>query len=57
MNTIKKISIIIVLLTIFIIVSAFSYASAVSNNISDSVFRLHVIANSDSTEDQTLKFN
>ena len=56
MNTIKKISIIIVLLTIFIIVSAFSYASAVSNNISDSVFRLHVIANSDSTEDQTLKF-
>ena len=56
MNTIKKISIIIVLLTMFIIVSAFSYASAVSNNISDSVFRLHVIANSDSTEDQTLKF-
>ena len=56
MNTIKKISIIIVLLTIFIIVSAFSYASAVSNNISDSVFRLHVIANSDSTKDQTLKF-
>ena len=40
----------------FIIVSAFSYASAVSNNIADSVFRLHVIANSDSTEDQTLKF-
>ena len=56
MNTIKKISIIIVLLTMFIIVSAFSYASAVSNNIADSVFRLHVIANSDSTEDQTLKF-
>ena len=56
MNTIKKISIVIVLLTMFIIVSAFSYASAVSNNIADSVFRLHVIANSDSTEDQTLKF-
>jgi len=33
-----------------------SYVSAVSNNISSGVFRLHVIANSDSDEDQNLKY-
>ena len=35
----------------------FSYSNAVSNNISNSVFRLHVIANSDSKEDQNLKYD
>lgn len=44
------------LLFIYIIVCAFGYAQAVSTNISDSVFRLHVIANSDSDEDQDLKY-
>ena len=39
-----------------IIVSAYSYVSAVSYDIADSVFRLHVIANSDSAEDQALKY-
>ena len=38
-----------------ILISAISYVDAVSNNIADSVFRLHVIANSDSKEDQELK--
>ena len=56
MRTLKRLSLIIFLLLTFIIVSAISYVSAVSTNISKSVFRLHVIANSDSEEDQNLKY-
>lgn len=44
------------LLILYTFTCAFSYVQAVSSNISDSVFRLHVIANSDSNEDQTLKY-
>ena len=44
------------LLIIFTFISANSYVSSVTNNISNSVFRLHVIANSDSKEDQELKY-
>ena len=56
MKIIKRLTLITFLLMAFIIVSAMSYVSAVSNNISNSVFRLHVIANSDSNEDQNLKY-
>lgn len=56
MKIFKRLALVLFLLTIFIIVSAFSYTSAVSENISKSVFRLHVIANSDSEEDQNLKY-
>ena len=52
----KRFITILLLLTLFVFVSALSYVSAVSNNISNSVFRLHVIANSDSKEDQNLKY-
>lgn len=52
----KRIFIILFLLSIFIILSAISYVNAVSSNISDGVFRLHVIANSDSNYDQELKY-
>ncbi len=52
---IGRIFVILTLLSIFILISAISYVDAVSNNIADSVFRLHVIANSDSEEDQKLK--
>ncbi len=52
---IGRIFVILTLLAIFILISAISYVSAVSNNIANSVFRLHVIANSDSEEDQNLK--
>ena len=44
------------LLILYTFTCAFSYVQAVSANISNSVFRLHVIANSDSNEDQTLKY-
>ncbi len=43
------------LLSLYILISAHSYANAVSNDLSTAVFRLHVIANSDSSEDQSLK--
>ena len=43
------------LLVIYVFISAQSYVTAVSNNLSDAVFRLHVVANSNSSEDQTLK--
>ena len=52
---IKPFLVISVLLSVYIFICAISYVSAVSTDIADSVFRLHVIANSDSTEDQNLK--
>lgn len=55
-NIILKVIIMLILFTLFIMISAYSYVSAVSYDISDSVFRLHVIANSDSSEDQALKY-
>lgn len=51
----KRFFVLLLLLTLFILVSALSYVNAVSTDISNSVFRLHVIANSDSEEDQALK--
>ena len=44
------------LLFLYTTICAISYAQTVSSNISESVFRLHVIANSDSQEDQNLKY-
>lgn len=52
----KKFLILIILLFIYTIICAFSYVNAVSSNIESTVFRLHVIANSDSKEDQDLKY-
>lgn len=48
--------VILFLLFIYVTICANSYVSAVSSKISSSVFRLHVIANSDSQEDQNLKY-
>lgn len=48
--------ILIILLFIYTSICAVSYVNAVSTNIQDSVFRLHVIANSNSDEDQNLKY-
>ena len=52
----KKYIFLIVVLFLFLLLSALSYVNAISNNLSDTVFRLHVIANSDSIEDQNLKY-
>ena len=51
-----KILIIFLLLFLFISLCSISYVEAVSRDIQESVFRLHVIANSDSIEDQNLKY-
>ena len=55
----KKLKIIITLIflfSIFVFTCAYSYVSAISDNLYNSIFRLHVIANSDSEEDQNLKY-
>ena len=49
-------TIIIYLLLLYIFVSAMSYATNVSADLQKSVFRLHVIANSDADYDQNLKY-
>ena len=53
---VKMVIILSFLLFIYTTICAFSYAENVSYDISESVFRLHVIANSDSKEDQDLKY-
>ena len=52
----KRFFIVIILFSLFVFISALSYVNAVSEDISNSVFRLHVIANSDSEDDQSLKY-
>lgn len=52
----KRLLLLLVLLFVYTFICAISYVNAVSTNIQDSVFRLHVIANSDSEEDQNLKY-
>lgn len=56
MKNFKRFLIIFLLFTIYILFSLVSYSNAVSADISNSVFRLHVIANSNSDEDQALKY-
>lgn len=51
----KKFILLTFLLFIYVFLSAQSYATAISNNLSTAVFRLHVLANSNSDEDQNLK--
>ena len=53
---VKNSLILLFLLFLYISISAISYVNAVSKDIEESVFRLHVIANSDSYEDQNLKY-
>ena len=52
----KKYFLLSIVIILFLAISAFSYVNAISTNLADSVFRLHVIANSDSQEDQNLKY-
>jgi len=56
MNKFKRFTILFFLLILYVIICASSYTHAVCKSISDSVFRLHVIANSNSYEDQNLKY-
>ena len=53
---VKMVIILSFLLFIYTTICALSYAQNISTDIANNVFRLHVIANSDSTEDQDLKY-
>lgn len=55
MRLFKRFLLLIVLFLFYTFICAFSYASSVSSDIADNVFRLHIIANSDTDEDQNLK--
>ena len=55
-SKVKRAFVLTILLCLFILISAISYVDAVSTDIANSVFRLHVIANSDDKEDQDLKY-
>lgn len=55
MKKILNLGLLIFLLFLYVFISARSYVSAVSTNLSNAVFRLHVVANSDTAEDQALK--
>lgn len=48
--------ILFILFTIYIFFCAHTYATYISSNLSNNVLRLHVIANSDSSDDQNLKY-
>ena len=55
----RKIKIVIItlpLLLLYTFISSVQYVSAISSDLSESVFRLHIIANSNSKEDQDLKY-
>ena len=51
-----KYAILPILLLVFTFFCAYSYVDAVSTNLENNLFRLHVIANSDNKEDQDLKY-
>lgn len=53
---VKMVIILTFLLFIYTNICAISYAQNISTDIASSVFRLHVIANSDNKEDQDLKY-
>ena len=55
-NKLKNFIILAFLLFLYTFICAQNYVSAVSNNLSQAVFRLHVLANSNSEEDQNLKY-
>ena len=55
MKKIKTIFTLFILFILFLYVTLFSYDIAVLRDLSDNFFRLHIIANSDSSKDQELK--
>lgn len=52
----NKFILLIILFLLYTFFNYFFYAFKISNNLEQSVFRLHIIANSDSKEDQNLKY-
>lgn len=52
----RSVLLLLLLFFLYFFICTFDYVQAVSSDISNSVFRLHVIANSDTSEDQNLKY-
>lgn len=52
----KLVFILTLLFSCYVMIAARSYVNAVSKDLANSVFRLHVVANSDTKEDQNLKY-
>lgn len=50
-----KFLLIVFLFFSFLLITSYSYANSVFNKLSSNIFRLHIIANSDTKEDQKLK--
>lgn len=57
MNYLNKHRLFFVLVLTFFLTLSISYAKSVGNDISNSVFRLHIVANSNSPADQQLKLS
>lgn len=55
MKKAKYFVILFILVSIFILLTISSYAKTISQDLSNNFFRLHILANSDSQEDQDLK--
>lgn len=55
MKFFKRFLILFILFICYTFICMISYANSVSSDLQDSVFRLHIVANSDSEEDQNLK--
>ncbi len=51
----KNFMILSILFILFFAITAYSYATNISEGLSEDIFRLHILANSDSDEDQALK--
>lgn len=51
----KKILLILIIFIFYFIFYSFSYSYSISNDLEKNLFRLHILANSDSAEDQELK--
>lgn len=55
MKKIKYFCVLSILLFSFVFITISSYAASISTDLSNNFFRLHILANSDSEEDQALK--
>ena len=55
MKRLSKILLILFLLFLFTLINCYSYSNSVFNDLSSNIFRLHIIANSNTAEDQELK--
>ncbi len=54
-NFLKTFILLSILFALFFTITVYSYATNISEGLAENIFRLHILANSDSEEDQALK--